>query len=751
MPDKRITIVPFISVALILLFVSLAAAQIDVGNFTITGAGELDGLPRGFSGDKTKFEEYRDVPETVVVPEIELKAESKNNDFYIDGGALKVGRADQEYRLRMGKYGLLDMEFEWDQIPHRFNIDNALTPYTSQGGNFTLGSKPGLAGNCPNDGTVEGWVNTCSQPIDLSLIQGFARFKLRYTPSPRWTFSARYVLQKSNGDRAFGTVTNGFTNIAELAEPIDYQTNNFELGGEYAGNWWTLALKYNASFFHNSNSTLVWDNAFNTSGLGPACVDAVNSTCRGRLDLYPSNQAHTFTLTGTAKLPFKTTFLGTSSYGWQLQNDPFLPFTINSALAPFNSINSLNRRNLDGDVRPTMINATLVNRYFERLDLKAFYRFYDLANRSKSLFLDQGYIRTDTGSAPIPPGTVAAAEELRSYAYAYSKQNIGFDAGYNFTRWLKAKFTYGWERMHRDRREVLNSNENSFGPTFDITPNSWLLFRASYRRYLRDAHDYDAGRQVVIETGLTPQEIEEDRLEALRKFDEAARNRDKINLFTQISPIETLTLHAGFDFTNDVYPRTVMGLKTDVNYSPSVGFIYAPLDWVNLFGDYNWERYYWKMKAMERNNAAQTPASNPDRIWTSRGTDTINTFSLGSDLKLIENILGLRVQYSYSYAQSLVHASGSTCAGCTQAVNYPSLTNSWQELFARFTYAVHKNVDLKFGYYFNRYTSKDYGVDIMRPWMGNVDPGAANSIFLGDHGKGSYTAHVGFVGVRLKF
>jgi hypothetical protein len=154
---------------------------------------------------------------------------------------------------------------------------------------------------------------------------------------------------------------------------------------------------------------------------------------------------------------------------------------------------------------------------------------------------------------------------------------------------------------------------------------------------------------------------------------------------------------------------------------------------------------------MQRNSVLQTPELNPDRVWTSRGIDRVHTFSFGTDLKLIENLLGLRLQYGFSYGQSLVHASGSTCVGCTQATDYPAVTNRWHELLARFEYALHKNVDLKFGYYFNRYTSKDHGVDIMKLWMGDVDSGAANSIFLRDRLKGSYTAHVGFLGVRFKF
>ena len=730
---------------------SAAWAQWEVGNYSLTGAAEVGGLPRSFSGDKAKFEEYRDVPESIVVPELKLTIDSKKNDYSVDFDAVNVGRDDQNYRLRLRRYGLLDVEFEWDQIPHIFNTDTAATPYRSRDGTFTLSSKPATAGDCPSDRTVSGWVNNCSHGIDLGLLHGFAKVKLRYTPTPGWTFDARYTSQNVTGDRAFGTAINGFTNVVELAEPIDYQIHNLELGGEYAGQRWTLGVKYNGSLFHNNTSTLVWDNPF-APGLGSGCADASGITCRGRMDLYPSNQAHTFSLTGTANLPYKTNVFGTFSYGWRLQDDKFLPFTINSAIGPLapggalpSSRSALLRQSLDGDVRPTLINLTAVNRYVDRLDVKAYYRYYDLDNRSKKLFLPDGYIRTDTG------GASAASEDLRSFPYAYSKQNMGMDAGYQFTRWLNGKFSYGFERMHRERREVLNSDEHSFGPTVDIKPNSWLLFRAAYKRYLRDAPDYDAGRAVVYQTGETPEDIRLDRLEALRKVDEAARNRNKFNLFTQISPTETLTLHGGFDFISDDYPRSRIGAQKDINYSPSVGFNYAPLTWASFFGDYNWERFDWRMRAMQRNDVAQTPESDPDRVWTSRGKDRIHTFSLGTDLKLIDNLLGLRLQYGFSYGESLVHASGSTCSGCTPATDYPSVTNRWHELLARFTYALHKNVDLKFGYYFNRYSSKDYGVDIMKLFMGDVDSGAGTSIYLGDRLKGDYDAHVGYLGVRFKF
>lgn len=746
---------------------SPSRAQIDVGDYTISGSAEVGGMPSHRSGNSTKLEEYRDLPETLVVPQLELFLDSKKNDFYMEFGSLKTGLNDQSYRLRAGRYGLVDLEFVWDQFPHLFNVDNARTPYNMNGGNYTLSSKP--AGT--NGSNMRDWVNAAARPVDLKLYNGLARFNVRYTPTPGWTFSGSYGSQNTAGKRAFGAYfgpSPGSYNITELAEPIDYQTHNIELGGEYAGQGWSLGLKYNGSLFHNNVSTLTWDNPLNLTGVGAACVDSATynqalgtGPCRGRMDLYPSNQAHSFTLTGTASLPLKTQFLGTASYGWRLQNDRFLPFTINSAVTQ----PSISRRSLDGDVRPTMINATFVNNFFKDLGLKAAYRYYDFDNRSKRVLLPNGIIVNDQGAA--------SGNEYLSFPYAYAKQNLNFDASYTFSQWLTAKLGYGWERMHRSyAREVLNSNEHSFGPTLDIKPTTWSLVRLSYKRSIRDAHDYNAGRTAAIEIDETQEDVRLARLAQLRKFDEAARDRDKFSFFAQVSPWANLTLHGGFDFTNDRYPRSVIGIEKDIDYAPSIGFVYAPMEWLSVFGDYNWERFDWKMNAIARNTGpggcpdleARTAENCPAATWRSRGNDEIHTVRIGTDMQVVKNLLNLRFQYGFSFGSSALHASGNSAAsgdtGVVPASDYPTIVNRWHEFLARAEYLFHKNLALRLGYYFNSYSSKDAGVDMMKLWMGDVETPAGGpsfnssigrSIFLGDRGKGSYQAHIGFLGLRVKF
>ena len=742
-------------------------AQVEIGDYSVSGSIETGGMFSHRGGSTTKLEEYRDLPETLVVPQLELFIDSKQKDFFLEFESIKTGRDDQGYRMRTGRYGLVDVEFVWDQIPHLFNVDNARTPFRMRGGNYTLDSKPaGTSGANMRD-----WVNANAKPVDLSLYNGLARFSVRYTPTPGWSFTGSYGSQNTAGKRAFGVYIGpspGSYNISELAEPIDYQTHNIELGGEYAGAGWSLGLKYNGSLFHNNVSSLTWDNPLNLSGIGGACIDSAiydqnagTGPCRGRVDLYPSNQAHSFTLNGTASLPMKTSFVGAFSYGWRLQNDSFLPFSVNSAVIQ----PAISRRSLDGDIRPMMINGTFVNNFFKDVGLKASYRYYDFDNRSKRVLLPNGFPVNDQGTTNNL--------ELLSFPYAYAKQNINFDASYNVTRWLSAKLGYGWERMHREyARELLNSNEHSIGPTFDIKPTNWTLFRIAYRRSFRDASDYDAGRNAAVEIGESPEDVRLSRLAELRKFDEAARDRDRFSFFSQISPLDNLTLHGGFDFTNDRYPRTVIGVQKDIDYAPSVGFVYAPLDWLSLFADYNWERFDWRLQAIARNTGpggcpdleARTSENCPPATWRSRGNDAIHTVKLGTEIQAIKNLLNLHFQYGFSYGSSEVHSSGNTAAsgdtGVVPATDYPTIVNHWHEFLARAEYILHKNLSLKLGYYFNSYSSKDRGVDIMRLWMGDVETPAGGpnfnssigrSIFLGDRGKGSYQAHIGFVGVRVKF
>ena len=721
---KRTIIAPHVAVecALFLFFAFVPStwAQIDLGNFTLSGSAEVDGLPRSFSGDKTRFQLYRDIPESLVVPQLELFLGSKKEDFFFKFDATHVGRSDQNYGLRFGRYGLFSVELEWDQIPHALNIDNARTPYRMNGGVYTLPTRPTAADIADNTTTpanlFNAWINANARSVDLDLLNKLGKVSVRYTPNPGWSFTGNYWSQKTDGNRAlaFPFGSGSSSNVAELAEPIDYQTHNIELGAEYAAKNWSLGLKYNGSIFRNNISTLIFDNP---AAAGPGCVDAAvidysigAGPCRGRADLYPSNQAHTFTMISTASLPLRTKFLGTVSYGWRFQDDSFLPFTINSAIAR----PALSRNSLEGDIRPTTVNLTLVNNFVDRLNLKAYYRLYDLDNQTSAVS-NNGTVLNDQGGV--------GADWIRAVPYQYSRNSAGFQAGYSFARWLTGKFDLNWNRTHRDIPQVpgniesLTANEIKIGPTVDVKPFDWWLLRGSYHYAWRTDPGYNATREMFFLT---------------------ERNRSKLSLFSELSRWETLSFNFGFDYIRDSFPEDRFGVESAQNYSPSVGFTYTPVEWLKFFADYNFDVYRWRQQY--------------DAEISSRGRDKINTLSIGSDVEIIKNLLGFRIQYGFSQATSKINNKDITNPGVDDP-NWPANSNTWHELLARFEYQFHKNLAFQVGYYFNKFQSKDFGVDIMKLWMGDLDTnsGQLRSIYLGDRFKGDYTAHVAVLGLKLRF
>ena len=72
------------------------------------------------------------------MPQLQLMIGGKKEDFYSILIRYKTGLNDQSYTLRVGRYGLLDMEFQWDQIPHWFSEGVARTPYAVNHGPYNI-------------------------------------------------------------------------------------------------------------------------------------------------------------------------------------------------------------------------------------------------------------------------------------------------------------------------------------------------------------------------------------------------------------------------------------------------------------------------------------------------------------------------------------------------------------------------------------------------------------------------------------
>ncbi len=737
------------SIALALLVVSSAYAQIDLGQTVVSGSIEAGAYPQPVPDTSiAKFREYRDLAQQIWVPELQLFLGGKQQEYYADFDMINVAQEDEMYNLRLGKYGLLDIQAQWFEIPHFFSDQVARSPYVRNDSTYTLLSRPG-PGADPTGAKFGAWLNQNARPIDLSMLEGVANLNIRYTPTPEWTLSASYNFQNPTGNRAFSTLfgpSPGTYGINELFEPIDYRIHNYEVGAEYARRGWSLAFKYQGSFFNNPNATLIWDNPDTwgeMTGPNGTCVDSATynrsagtGPCRGRANLFPSNQAHTFVATGTGTLPFNTHVMANVSYGIWLQDSPFLPFTINSALPQV----ALPRQSLHGDVQPFFGNLTIVSNPIERLRLKATYSYYDYHNATPAVRFSNVPAINDTATS--------VAEE--SLPLAFSIQDINLETSYNLTEQLAARFVFDLRTDHHKGLQVPQQDQSSYGPILDWTPNEWLEFRGSYQYSWRDSPSY----------------FDDEDYKGLRRFDQASVKIHQFNIHSQVMPRKDLTLYAEANYDDYNYPSSDAGRQHFSSYSPSAGVNYNPVERVNFFADYSWMAYDWSLRSLQRSPGAagpgcstntdlQTIATCPGRTWISFGRNQGSSMDFGFDILIPKNWLLInesrfRFQYTYSVGTDTIHAYGDNLGlPPTGATNYPNVGSQFHELMLRYRYQLRKNVAVNVGYIYNHYGENDFGVDNMTPWMGSsLSPYSA---FLGDRIKTPYNANVGFASFTLGF
>ena len=128
------------------------------------------------------------------------------------------------------------------------------------------------------------------------------------------------------------------------------------------------------------------------------------------MQLYPDNQAQTFTVDGGVTLPLNTRVMGSLSYGWWLQNQSFIPYTANSALPS----QRLPQSSLGGDVQPFFANATIVSNPIEPLELRGTYSYYDYNNENPAITFKNITSLND----------IASTFTATAFPFSFSNQNI---------------------------------------------------------------------------------------------------------------------------------------------------------------------------------------------------------------------------------------------------------------------------------------------------------------------------------------
>lgn len=697
-----------------------------------------------FVGDtkkSSKFTEYRDVPNGFIFDAFDLSLTKGNR--YLMLTADRIRQADGRYRLALGDYGRFKAAFTLDKIPHRYSFD-AQTLYVSSpvptGPGVYAGSGAvyyGLpdpaqlaiqnAGSYAASRALWSQYLTGVHDIGLALQRNKGSLNLEYTPSVPLTLSLNASRETTKGSREMGA-TFGFNHAVELPEPINYVTSDLNGKVEYTRREATVQAGYDLSVFDNENTALIWDNPYRltdqTYSVPFGAYVNGDGTSRGQMALEPSNNAQRFFLNGVFRLLRYTRLSGAFSYGIYSQNEPLLPFTINTALADplVGDPNALQapRETAMAKAHVLSFDLTLNSRIVKSVYFNAGYRSYDFANKTTPLDMPGLSIADQVWNSAASLGEPYALEP-----YSFNRAKAFADVTWNFLKSTSLKVGYDFSRIKRQQGEVVpgepedKSDENSFKASLDSNLLDWLLVRVSY---------LNARRRWSL-TGV------EDIYPTFnfQRYYEADRNRNSVDVLLGFSLVKNFDLELSYMLGNDKFPASDYGLKMSDFTMVGADLTYALSKAASVYGFYSYELYKAD-QASRQSNADGSFSSDPANDWTALLKDRVDSLGGGLTTVLVKNKLNLDLSYTYSFVKGtsvLASPPGGTPNVAVNFTNNNLDTTKLQILKAQLMWKFTQRLSVAVGYWYEMYglndiTRNNYKVDyvlIGGTYLGALEPG----------------------------
>jgi MtrB/PioB family decaheme-associated outer membrane protein len=626
--------------ALLLWGVTAAAAQ-ESGFKLQLDPLVIGGLETDIDTDSAKFEEYRDFSQGFWLPKLGISGADDKGERWLKFDASNAGRHDARYTLGYGMAGKYRLTLDYNKIPHRFGNKGKLLFTETRPGVFELpdATQAALQGAIEKqfaanraginfaflDGLLRPFIQTASD-VDIGLQRDRTLARLDFGSKRGFAWGLEYTHENRTGTRQYGS-TFGFNNITELPEPIDYDTSAATVSGAWSTDRGHVGFGYRASKFENHVSTLYWDNPFHlTSSTDGSAYSSpgsgsIGGSNRGFADLAPENDADTLYVNGRFKLGGAWWAGGGINYTTMKQNDPLLPYTLNTSIhgenfdgSTFDPTNPANlpAQKADGEVKVLAINADAGTRFAEDWGLTFRYRYYDYDNNSKRIEFP-GYVRYHAVWEEIARVTVP---------YSYSKDDIGAELTWDMNSTSNWSLSFNRQSWSREFREVDSSDDDTFKLSFDTRPLAKLQLRASYEIGDRSTSHYDV--EAAEATFLHPEGA--NNVPTLRRFDEAARDYDQWRASAQWSATDTFSVFFEVSGRSDDYKESLHGLQSDEIMSYNLELGWTPREGQNLYLFGSLSDRDVDQKARQ---SGATVSTNPLDDWSIEFTEVLDTWGLG--------------------------------------------------------------------------------------------------------------------------
>jgi len=508
--------------------------------------GVLEAGAIGVSGDEKSWGwlRYKDIRDGAYLNYFTLSGERPDQARYLEAVGGAVGMHDQFYRVQFGRYNDWKVTAFYDGTPQVFTTTyrslwnglgtaNMTLATLAPGGTTSAAATQANIQNAllaTDNSTLEVLRKKAGVRVDMRLAEG-------------WKAYAAVTDERRSGAKPFGAVFGGGGGggNVEIAEPIDYKTQDFVAGVQFSDPRTSFNLGASASFFRNDIDTYAFQNPLfittnGSTGLAPT------SFTYGRFDSAPDNQH--FNLKGeySRALPdfFRGQLTATVALGTMRQDDPLVAPTEFSlaggtvtaggvSLAnQWNTTAALSRQSADARVDTRLADFMLTTRPAKDVDVRGKLRYYETRNSTQYLscnpltgqfgrILNDGsglsLVGASTAAGVNPAGTsanafnaaacdVAAAQQLglvpasgnvpiASAPYDYRQVLANLTADWRVGRAATLTGSFEHEALRREARERDETREERLKLGYVDRGTIEGSIRVWYEYARRRGDDYD--------------------------------------------------------------------------------------------------------------------------------------------------------------------------------------------------------------------------------------------------------------------
>lgn len=567
-----------------------------------------------------------------------------------------LGIESRDLQFEFGKQGSFAFHVGFDEIPH-YQYNDGQTIFDGSGTtNLTLPA-----------GWVAGQTTaTMTQLLPslrgVNIEHGRKRFDAGGDVNflSGWNFEANYSREKKDGSKTMGlTIGNsgGNPRAVVAAEPIDYTTQEIEAVLSFADATKQLSVGYYVSLFDNVNDSLIWQNPYSTITGWTATAGVGYPTGLGQIGLAPDNEFHQFNISGGWNFSSTTRLSGDVSIGRATQNQQFLPYTINPALAA-SITQALPATSLDGELDTKYFGLRFTTQPLDNLTLGANYKFDERDNQTEEH--EWVYIG---GDSLIQNTAVTANTRRYNEPKSYKEQSFKFDGTWRASDWFRVSGEAQYRKIERPHQEREEIQEDRYAMNFALDTGNWWSGGLRFSSSQRDGGSEYLGYETFI-GGYAPGYYNTllpfvdgfpfENLPGLRKYNQADRDRTDSELYASFAPTEQVAVSASVNYAEDDYSNSEFGLTFSRVSSYNVDVAWAPMESFSAYAFASEERYKSDQDGRSFAGGAVRPTQyiDPNRNWNVKSRDYVMTYGAGFNAKLWEDKVTLGVDFVNSQADT---------------------------------------------------------------------------------------------------